>query len=398
VNLAAFRKAYSLFVLAGALLSFALPVVADVPVPEFYGIYIVIDGKPLDVHDAIAEGRAQMVGGTSLGSVRVGVGRLSDVQAKPDTYFLLYGPDNAPAAAGVALFELAFGETIRQDQITHVVPVTANFWTGVRRIELRVGPVAGHSDLVRLVPSSPLKEGAYALSLAPFGGSVIDKSVVREEIGFVADFFIGVKPQPQQSGYRSPESHPPPITSGAPNVEAPPKSGWTPECVGMVGLAVASESEQKAFEKTEHKRSVVAISYGDIFRIPKEREKGHKAYNTGNYPQAAQIFQGILGRDQLDWDAHVMVAASEVALKNPSSALDHACLALQRLRTSMLYAIVSQALAQKGDEKASLVWLDAALAGGFQLDRKRLDELFPGIAGTREYGEVVEKYHLAPPV
>lgn len=174
---------------------FVSSALATIPTPEFFGIYVVVDGVPIELPDALADGRGREQG-TGLVGVRVGLTEVSAVEAKPDSYFLFYGPEHTLLAHRIVLFKLEFGVPIKiYRDFTRVETIRSNIWLGTERVPVRIGPVPGVDNLVRVVPSEPLREGAYAFSLPDFGEETFPGSEL-----VILDFYVGNRPEARQSG------------------------------------------------------------------------------------------------------------------------------------------------------------------------------------------------------
>jgi len=183
------RSRFVLAVFLGALLPPGRVVAqaAAVPIPEFYGVYVVVGGKPAELRDAGAEGRTKAVG--SMMSNTKGVKKLSGIRADSTSYFLVYGPELRSFASAVNLVRMSYkdrvvlGTGIFGDQKTAYL---AQMWVLESTVKVRVGPVPGNPDLQRVVPSEPLKDGAYGLMAGEF-----NSGVPFGESGVFLDFQVG---------------------------------------------------------------------------------------------------------------------------------------------------------------------------------------------------------------
>lgn len=159
-----------------------------VPVPEFYGVYIVSDGKLITPKDAVKEKRLKTVG--HLMSSSFGIKELSGISVSQNSYFIIYGETLKPYLNRLKLGKFEFA---RQVLIKGMWPakdemVSANMWVFKKEIPMNVGPVKGQTELLRLVPTSPLSEGVYALYVGPVGSDV---PIAAMEIEMVEDFTVG---------------------------------------------------------------------------------------------------------------------------------------------------------------------------------------------------------------
>lgn len=162
-------------------------------IPEFYGIYVVVGGKPIEMQDALVQRRLKEQ--KSFPSSTVGIISLSSLQASSDSYFLLYGRGYVSQADSICLYSLEYRSTLQQTDFfsNKVSSVAFNAWIAKKKIPVRIGPVRGYNDLLKMVPSTPLEKGAYCLTFDGFAaGGMAMQDVVQ--FGFVNDFYIGDKP------------------------------------------------------------------------------------------------------------------------------------------------------------------------------------------------------------
>ena len=121
-------------------------------VPEFYGIYAVSGGKEMPLKNASEENRLKIVGG--LFNSKVGIGALSGIAVTPNSYFLSYGKDFAQG--GLKLGKFRFDNS-------------KGIWVLEKNIQMKVGPVKGQPELLRIIPASLLQDGVYALYIGDIG-------------------------------------------------------------------------------------------------------------------------------------------------------------------------------------------------------------------------------------
>jgi hypothetical protein len=160
----------------------------EVPVPEFYGIYMVSDGKLITPKDALKEKRLKTVGHLMIS--RFGINELSGISASQNSFFLVYGGQFKDALNRLKLGKFKF---VRQVLIKGMWPAkdemaNANMWVLEAEISMNVGPVKGQTELYRLVPTSPLSDGVYAIYTGPIGSDI---PIATMEVGMVADFSVG---------------------------------------------------------------------------------------------------------------------------------------------------------------------------------------------------------------
>jgi hypothetical protein len=195
---------------------------SKIPIPEFYGIYMVSDGKliNLDRYEAKSQNRLKAPGMTLLSSAQMGIAQLSGLTAAADSYVLVYlqGPTRP-----MNLGRFEFVERLAVGTGTPLEPrrvVDARVWQLKANVPVNVGPVAGKQDLIRLVPVTPLTDGVYAW----YVGSLEVMGIMNEVA--VCDFVVGKVPQT-----------PPSVAREVPQASSPQPGGPTaarrPESVGL---------------------------------------------------------------------------------------------------------------------------------------------------------------------
>lgn len=154
--------------------------VAEPPLPEFYGLYAIAEGKlySLDTADPALAGRAQSLRlGRTEKEFAAGGGPSIPVPFLPASLnFLVYVKGNAlQAASQLSLRQLPFIRTMiinandpnwrRTYQVNTWVSTTEFVYAnvGASTIDLRFKPVRGQDEMVIAVPSTPLSPGLYRL-------------------------------------------------------------------------------------------------------------------------------------------------------------------------------------------------------------------------------------------
>lgn len=153
---------------------------AEPPLPEFYGLYAVADGKlySLDTSDPTLAARAQSVrvSRTEKEFSAGGGVTLSVPSLPPNLNFLVYVKGNAlQAASQLDLRQLPFIRTMtinandrnwRRTYHTNSWVSTTEFGyanVGATKVELRFKPVKGQEEMVLAVPATALNPGLYRL-------------------------------------------------------------------------------------------------------------------------------------------------------------------------------------------------------------------------------------------
>jgi hypothetical protein len=153
---------------------------AEVPKPEFYGLYAVADGKlyGIDSHDSSLDEHRQPVRiARTENDFKAGGGTVAQVPVLPGSLNLLVFVKGSPlqAAAQLKLQQLSFVRrmTINENDRSYRQVYQPNTWVaatdfgyaglGATAIELRFKPVKGEDEMVIAVPASPLKPGLYVL-------------------------------------------------------------------------------------------------------------------------------------------------------------------------------------------------------------------------------------------
>lgn len=153
---------------------------AEPPLPEFYGLYAVADGKlySLDTSDPALAARAQSVrvSRTEKEFSAGGGISLSVPSLPPSLNFLVYVKGNAlQAASQLALHQIPFirAMTINANDRNWRRTYHPNSWVsttefgyanvGATKVELRFKPVKGQDEMVLAVPATALSPGLYRL-------------------------------------------------------------------------------------------------------------------------------------------------------------------------------------------------------------------------------------------
>lgn len=135
-----------------------------IPVPEFYGVYVVADGKLLELKPS----------DVSFGSGQVGLKEISKVEVMDNkAYIIVYKKGVEPTRWGLAKLRFVSSDVVGVAPLPgwkeEKKAVSLNAWVLERAIELKVAPIENKQDMYRLVPNSPLAPGVYALPSGLFG-------------------------------------------------------------------------------------------------------------------------------------------------------------------------------------------------------------------------------------
>jgi hypothetical protein len=164
-----------------------------IPIPEFYGVYFVSKGKLIQARDAVEENRVKLSNvdrrDARSPTLWMGVEELSGISLSPRDYFLLYQKLENNGMP-LKLYNLKFIRQLSPEITGSLKWHEANMWMLGKEIPLNVGPVKEESDLYRLVPTSQLEDGVYALITytmeVVYSGGLYD-----ETFGNFIDFVIG---------------------------------------------------------------------------------------------------------------------------------------------------------------------------------------------------------------
>jgi hypothetical protein len=204
----AVQKRLVLTLLLGAALGLALnnrALAADIPLPEFYGIYIIADGKlySLDTPDSNLDKLRQpiAIGHAETDFKRAGGQVLSVPVLPPAVSILVFAKGNPLAVAErMKLVALPFVRQMTINPSTNSRQTwNPNSWVagkdfgyvglGETTIELRFKPVKGQDEMVLAVPSSPLDPGVYGLSGFFFSVGSLERAAAARCIDAVGGAF-----------------------------------------------------------------------------------------------------------------------------------------------------------------------------------------------------------------
>lgn len=240
------------------------PPQTDVPVPEFFGVYLVSDGKLLELKDAKSENRLKMVG------LSIGISKLSGVTASPRSYVIVYGKDLSQIVYFLMLGRFEYFKTVTtapNDPFAfgrQLRTFDARMWIPKEEIPVKPGPVKGQQDLFRVVPTRPLPDGVYAFYL---GSLKLDLPVpvpmALTAIGAVLDFAVGAGAQTARAPEPSaPVQPPPPTPSPAPSPGPAPRGQEAPPARPTIAALTRDIPDAAAFREQER---VFAAAFDDVW-------------------------------------------------------------------------------------------------------------------------------------
>lgn len=145
------------------------------PIPKFFGLYAVDNGKLIELKEAIKEGRTRLLG--HLGSNNAaGITSLSGISASKNVEFILF-KDVRPVRVAIAKLKFAKGATIQgvtpgdsgKNLVDHWFayqkgegdPGPADLWMIDEDIPTRLGPLEGKQNMTLVAPARPLTDGVY---------------------------------------------------------------------------------------------------------------------------------------------------------------------------------------------------------------------------------------------
>lgn len=237
-------SAAALFAIAGQ--------AAEIPIPEFYGLYIVADGKlyGIDSQDSsLGERRVPIRLARTEKEFKVGSATVAQVPVLPGSLNILVFVKETPlqVAAQLKLQQLPFVRrmTINENDPHYRQTYKPNSWVAATDygytdlgtpIELRFKPVKGEDEMVLAVPASPLTPGLFILgdnflfAVPPIEEAVSSRCIdAARQVGVVASWRTWPCTE---------------IPSEAQSAVATAPSLATPE---VTGTGAASSSEKSGF-------------------------------------------------------------------------------------------------------------------------------------------------------
>ena len=140
----------------------------DDPIPEFYGVYMVLDDRLIELNEANKSNITGLKFTISYSCVGIKEVGTNEWLKSNNIYFIVYGDQ---VNNQFYLSEMRFKNTIQRpadamervghESMTHVnAEVNMNMVS--KNINLRKAPVKGLENAVKYVPSEPITEGAFA--------------------------------------------------------------------------------------------------------------------------------------------------------------------------------------------------------------------------------------------
>jgi len=154
------KKNYILIVL----LFIAINIYAQTPKPEYFGAYMVINGKLIELKSANAD-TIRTSGTLDMGNPILGIKQKRGQWISDNNfYFLIY--DDKQQGKTPTLSTLTFKATdVHTNPITHQQQqVNVNLWEFDKDIPLKTAPVTDLQNAYKYVTETPLPEGSYIFS------------------------------------------------------------------------------------------------------------------------------------------------------------------------------------------------------------------------------------------
>jgi tetratricopeptide (TPR) repeat protein len=139
------------------------------PIPEYYGVYAVTDGKLASVMDGKSPHRPQTQS-IELYSLAGFSGKsYSAFQFSPDVRFIVYSPTASDLGQSINLYKLAYVNNFfhKNDsgQVVKVEQVNGTLMARLSKLEINLlsKPVPSQSQMIQLIPEENLTPGIYVL-------------------------------------------------------------------------------------------------------------------------------------------------------------------------------------------------------------------------------------------
>ena len=338
----------------------------EVPVPEFYGIYIVSDGKLITPKCALEGKRSKTVKDILSGSRCTGIYDLSGISVSQNSFFLIYGEILKPTLLRLMLDKFEFVKQVSLGGLFAPVIITdANMWVPKTKIPMNISPVKGQTELFRLVPTSPLSDGVYALYMVGVISAIEDVDIIM-----MADFQVGKlasamepsvlekREKPQKKREMFSERIEPELNSI--KVVEGQKIFTQKEMLNKLrNVPIWSKKECKEHlnKETERVRSL-SLSTDKIERMRYLIPESIKAFKNNKAQKAIDLYKEILSIDPDNSEAFMYLSACYLTLNKPDEALSYAVDGAVRFPHPFYFMHIAEAFAQKGNKKEVLFWLE----------------------------------------
>lgn len=145
------------------------------PIPKFYGLYAIDNGKLIQLKEASEEGRTRLLGHVGSNNA-AGITKLSGISASKNVEFILF-KDVRPVRVAIAKLKFVKGVTIEgitpgdsgKNLTDHFFanlkregdPGPADLWMVDEDIPTRLGPIEGKQNMTLVAPARALTDGVY---------------------------------------------------------------------------------------------------------------------------------------------------------------------------------------------------------------------------------------------
>ena len=184
----------------------------QIPIPKFYGMYAVDNGKLIELSEAIQGGRTRLLGHVTDGNCAGGITKLSGISVSKNVEFIFF-KDVRPVRVAIAKLKFNKGVTIKgitpggqsKDAVSDYFdslkgvgdPGPADMWMiEESAIPSRLGPVEGKQNMTLVAPSRPLSDGVYMFyAFIPTVSENFEKLLLHAKGGtqatWLCDFVVG---------------------------------------------------------------------------------------------------------------------------------------------------------------------------------------------------------------
>jgi hypothetical protein len=182
------------------------------PIPKFYGMYAVDNGKLIELSEAVRGGRTRLLGHAIGQNCAAGITKLSGISLSKNAEFIFF-KDVRPVRIAIAKLKFNKGVTIKgiapgdksKDAVSDYFnylkgegdPGPADLWMiEESAIPSRLGPIEGRPNMTLVAPSSPLSEGVYMFyAFIPTVSEHLENLLLHSKGGtqatWLCDFVVG---------------------------------------------------------------------------------------------------------------------------------------------------------------------------------------------------------------
>lgn len=378
------KKCFYYFLIFLLLSVFDITVVLaeKIPIPEFYGIYLVSNGKLIQ----LKQSERGHVGDTMSGIV--GIKRRSEIdikESKPNV--IVYEQGVAPSR--ILLSKLIFKRKIlaggqKGNKFFPQKWYTANMWIVESSIQLRVAPIEGKKDMYRLVPTTPLTPGVYVLHKGDLQSeSTPGAMFALSQSSFVYNFSINFDLYKEKKAKTE-------IIFLQPHKKSLIKQD-KPKKQRPI-LAKLSESEKKEFNKREAK-----YRYGrDLYY----QETGQFFLEKGLFKEAEKEFQNAIKQESIKpWKArsHFGLGLAYAYQHKFDKAIEEHLIAINLYPRQGYYPLpevyysLASIYALQGKTDLSVQYLEGAIDKGYKdFDFIKSDSDLVSIRNDHRYAKLIQ--------